>query len=158
MNIVITPTAYIIFLIIVLLLTIQLAIITRSVFKIKKMFTLLIGDLDQVYFIAGAVRNLYKMSNNARKRDERMLREIHKGTKEVIDQAKGLTDLIDDTDTKIVAGNKKLTTIDCNIGRLVNNNIEDQAKLGFIKKGIEKMTPVFTLLEEMVKKSKTKKC
>jgi hypothetical protein len=87
-----------------------------------------------------------------------MLREIHKGIKETIDQARGITDLIDDTDTKIVAGSKKITTIDGNVRNLINNNLEDQAKLGFIKKGIEKMTPVFTLLEEMVKKSKTKKC
>lgn len=158
MNIVITPTAYFIFLVIVLLLTIQLAIITRSVFKIRKMFTSLIGDLDQVYFIAGSVRNLYKMSNNARKRDERMLREIHKGTKEVIGQVKARTDILDNIDDKIVAGNKKITTIDSNTRHLINTDLENQAKLGFIKKGIEKMTPVFTLLEEMVKKTKAKKC
>jgi hypothetical protein len=158
MNIVISPTAYFIFLLIALLLAIQLAIITRSVFKIKKMFTTLIGDLDQVYFIAGSVRNLYKMSNNARKRDERLLREVHAGTKETISQAKNITDLIDDTDTKIVAGNRKITTIDGNVRRLVNDSIEDQSKLNFIKKGIEKAGPVLTTLEEVVKKAKGKKC
>jgi hypothetical protein len=87
-----------------------------------------------------------------------MLREIHKGTQETIDQAKNLTDLIDDTDTKIVAGNKKITTIDSNTRHLINSDLENQAKLGFIKKGIEKSGPILTLLESMVTKAKSKKC
>ena len=103
-------------------------------------------ELSTIYNVFGLVRSIEKKVNNARKRDEKLLRELHAEGKLADAHFDEVKDKINDTDTKIVAGNRKIITIDCNVGRLVNNNIEDQAKLGFIKKGIEKAAPGYSFI------------
>jgi hypothetical protein len=158
MNIEITGIAYLIFLLIVLLLTIQLAVLTKIIVQVRKYIQHNSLDLMTIYGVFGQVNKLNKKVDNARKRDERMLREIHKSDKnnylwytKIGEFNNVLSTLLDG----IVKLNKN---IDGNTRHLIKSDLESQSRLGFIKKGIEKSGKVLTLLEDTLTKAKAKKC
>ena len=156
----------------VLILVVLIFILTELKY-IKKYIQRNSLDLMTIYNVFGICRGLDKKIYNARKRDERLLREIHKSAK-ISEFSKNvsfgaITDMICETRKEIKEVSKQCTGID-NVSR-ENSNCDKELKqlilstrksikeikpiLETSAKSLKDCTKILGLFEEIIKKSNT---
>lgn len=153
MNIEITGVAYLIFLGIVLLLTIQLAILTKIIVQVRNWVQKNSLDLMEIYCVSGLARRIFKKVENGRKRDEKLARSIKQLNKDQKERLSSLADVLDKFNDNLSAVAKDGRTLNTLIHTNNKEWLEIRQFLVRIEKGIKKSGDTLEVLDTLIKKS-----
>lgn len=153
MNIEITGVAYLFFLLIVLLLTIQLAILTKIIVQVRNWVQRNSLDLMEIYSVSGLVRRIFRKVENGRKRDEKMARLIKQSEKNEKERLSKLADVLDKFNEDMSGVAKQCRSLDTLIHTNNKEWLETRQFLVRIEKSIKKSGDTLEVLDTLIKKS-----